>query len=133
MPSCLGFLTLVAFAAVAPDLAQTAAPIARATGTGETTVVLDPFAVQSSAYHGNTATRSATGTRIAADIKSKGGEVSPGGGAGAARDRRVVRALRSRAGACHAAVAKIEAEFSPINILLNNAGMKHLPAIDMLA
>ena len=93
MPSRLGFLTLAAFAAVSPDFAQTAAPIARATGTGETTVVLDPFAVQSSTYHGYTATRSATGTRIAADIKSKGG------GAGAARDRRVVRALRPRAGA----------------------------------
>ena len=33
--------------------------------------------------------------------------------------------------ACHAAVARIEAEFSPINILINNAGIQHLPAINI--
>ncbi len=72
MPSCLPRFVLVAAAlgAVSSGLfAQIAAPVARATASGETTVVLDPFAVQSSACHGCTATRSSTGTRIAADIK----------------------------------------------------------------
>ena len=33
--------------------------------------------------------------------------------------------------ACHAAVAKIEADFAPIDILINNAGIQHLPAINI--
>lgn len=63
----LCLLALAMPVAALPLAAQTASQ--PADPSKEATVVLDPFSVEGSAYNGYTATRSSTGTRVAADIK----------------------------------------------------------------